>query len=150
MHDRHRGTFSPSFLSFDVLFLLRSYAALFFLCVFVDYQIIRIKYSPKIFFSADAILFPVCIPTLSVGKHALRKTAYLPNRTCVRASIVLVSFQTKAYIHPNLVVRVPHQFDAFFDPKNASEKNAKNITPPSSIGQLEKRTSSRAIDVVQH
>ena len=32
---------------------------------------------------------------------------------------------------------MPDQFDAFFNPKNASEKNAKNITPPS-IGQLEK------------
>ena len=31
--------------------------------------------------------------------------------------------------------------------KNASENNSKNIAPPSS-GQLEKRTSSRATDVV--
>ena len=36
--------------------------------------------------------------------------------------------------------------DAFFNLKNASEKDAKNITP--SIGQLEKRTSSLATDVV--
>ena len=43
-------------------------------------------------------------------------------------------------------VQVPDQFDAFH-PKNASEKNAKNITPPS-IGQLENRSSFRATDVV--
>jgi len=43
---------------------------------------------------------------------------------------------------------VSDQFDAFFNPKNASEKNAKNITP--STGQLEKRASSRATDVVWH
>ena len=50
---------------------------------------------------------------------------------------------------PIVFVLVPDQFDAFlfFNPKNASEKNAKNTTPPS-IGQLEKRTSSRVTDVV--
>ena len=41
---------------------------------------------------------------------------------------------------------MPDQFDAFFNPKNSSEKDAKSITP--SIGQLEKRTSSRATDDV--
>ena len=44
-------------------------------------------------------------------------------------------------------MQVPDQVDAFFHPKNASEKNAKNITPES-IGQFKKRTSSRATDVV--
>ena len=48
---------------------------------------------------------------------------------------------------PIFFVHVPDQFDAFFNPKNASEEDAKNNTPPS-IGQLEKRTSSRATDVV--
>ena len=33
-------------------------------------------------------------------------------------------------------MQVPDQFDAFFNPKTASEKNAKIITPPS-IGQIE-------------
>ena len=41
-------------------------------------------------------------------------------------------------MHPNLFGHMPNQFDAFFNPKNASEKIAKKITPPS-IGQLEKR-----------
>ena len=54
----------------------------------------------------------------------------------------------KAYIHPNIFVQVPYQFDAFFNPENASEKDDKNITQPSIIGQLEKRTSSWATDVV--
>ena len=47
-----------------------------------------------------------------------------------------------------LFVLLPDQSDAFFNPKNVSETNAINITPPS-IGQLEKRTSSRATDVVR-
>ena len=42
-------------------------------------------------------------------------------------------------------VRLPDYFDTFFNPKNVSETNAINITPPS-ISQLEKRTSSRATD----
>ena len=74
-----------------------------------------------------------------IGKHALRKTANLPNRTCVGVSLMPYF---KAHIHPNLFVQVPDQFDAFFNPKNASENSAKNITP--SVGQLEKRTSFRA------
>ena len=81
-----------------------------------------------------------------IGKHALRKTANLPNRTCVGVSLMPYF---KAHIHPNLFVQVPDQFDAFFNPKNASEKNAKTITPPS-IGQFEKHTSSRATDIVSH
>ena len=81
-----------------------------------------------------------------IGKHALRKTANLPNRTCVGVSLMPYF---KAHMHPNLFVQVPDQFDAFFNPKNASETNAKNITPPS-IGQLEQRTSSLATDVVWH
>ena len=81
-----------------------------------------------------------------VGKHAIRKAAHLPNRTGVRWSLIPL---IKAFIHHNLFVQVPHQFDAFFNPNNASEKSAKNITPPS-IGQLEKRTSSLATDVVSY
>ena len=63
------------------------------------------------------------------------------NRHTSRTEPVLV----RAYIHPNLV-QMPDQFDAFFNPNNALEKDAKNISP--SIGQLEKRTSSRGTDVV--
>ena len=48
---------------------------------------------------------------------------------------------------PIFFVQVSNQFDAIFNPKNASEKDAKKITPPS-IGQLEQRASSRATDVV--
>ena len=50
--------------------------------------------------------------------------------------------QIKVCAHPN-------QFDAFFNPKEPSENNAKNITPLS-IGQLEKPTSYRATDVAWH
>ena len=53
----------------------------------------------------------------------------------------------KVYIHAIVLKTVPDQFDAFFNPKNASQKDAKNITPPST-GQVEKRTSSRATDAV--
>jgi len=48
---------------------------------------------------------------------------------------------------PIVYAQVPDQLDALFNPKNASEKNAKTITPPS-IGQLENRASTRATDVV--
>ena len=33
--------------------------------------------------------------------------------------------QIAAYIHPNLFVQMPDQFDAFLNPKNASEKKSK-------------------------
>ena len=42
--------------------------------------------------------------------------------------------------------KVPEQFYAF-NPKNASQRDAKDITPLP-ISQLEKRTSSRATDIV--
>ena len=54
-----------------------------FLCVFADYSN---KILHKNVFSAEAVLFPVY--TLMVGKHVLWKTAYLPNRTCVGASLI--------------------------------------------------------------
>ena len=34
-------------------------------------------------------------------KHALQKTAYLPNRTCVAASLIS---QIESYVHPNLII----------------------------------------------
>ena len=46
-----------------------------------------------------------------------------------------------------ILAYVPDQLDAFFNPKNAAKMNPKSITWPS-IGQLEKRKSSRATDVV--
>ena len=70
-------------------------------------------------FSPEAILFQ---GYSSGTKHAFRKTAYLPNRTCVASS---VTYYMKAYIHPNIFGQVSDQFDAFFNPKNASENNAK-------------------------
>ena len=53
----------------------------------------------------------------------------------------------KPTLKPLVYAQVPDQLDALFNPKNASEKNAKTITPPS-IGQLENRASTRATDVV--
>ena len=50
---------------------------------------------------------------------------------------------------PKGIVQVPDKFDAFFKPKNSSEKDVKDTTPPL-IGQLEKPASSRATDVVYH
>ena len=79
-------------------------------------------------------------------KHALRKTAYLPKQTCVWYAQYL---RLRHTFTPIFLGQMPDQFDAFFDPKNASEKNAQKITPPS-IGQLQKRTSSRVTDVVWH
>ena len=66
--------------------------------------------------------------------------AYLPNRTSVAIAVYLRRKLTSTAI---FFVLLPDQFDAMFNPKNVSETNAINIIPPS-IGQLEKRTSSRA------
>ena len=60
--------------------------------------------------------------------------AYLPNRTSVVTAVCLIRKLTFTAIFFALL---PDQFDAFFDPKNVSETNAINITPPSD-GQLEK------------
>ena len=79
------------------------------------------------------------------GKDALRKTAYLPHRTCVGASLNVSD--ESLHSPQSLLNKVPDQFGALFNTKNASERDAKNITPPS-IGQVEKRTSSRATDFV--
>ena len=76
--------------------------------------------------------------------HASRKTAYILKQTCVWYVYYL---RLKHTFTPIFLGQMPDQFDVFFDPKNASEKNAQNITLPS-IGQLQKRTSSRATDVV--
>ena len=70
---------------------------------------------------------------------------YLPNRTSV--VVTAICLRRKLTFTAIFIVLLPDQFDAFFNPKNVSETNAINITPPS-IGQLEKRTSSRATDAV--
>ena len=65
---------------------LRSHAGHFFLCVFVDYSN-KILYK-NVFFSISYTTSGIY--TLMVGKQAVRKTAYLPNRTCVGASLTCV------------------------------------------------------------
>ena len=44
---------------------------------------------------------------------------------------------------------MPDQLNIFFNPRKAPEKNADNNTPPP-IGQVEKRTTPRATDIVWH
>ena len=68
---------------------------------------------------------------------------YLPNRTSAVTAVCLSRKLTFTAIFFGLP---PDQFDAFFNPKNVSETNAINVTP--CIGQLAKRTSSRATDAV--
>ena len=74
-------------------------------------------------------------------KHALRKKAQLPNHKSILIAVYLYK-----NIHGNIFGRLPDQFDTLFHPKNTAETNAIKL-PPLSIGQLEKRTSSRATDV---
>ena len=69
---------------------------------------------------------------------------YLPNRTSV---LIAVYLRRKFAFTAIFLVLLPVQFDAFLNPKNVSETNAINVTPPS-IGQREKRPSSRATDAV--
>ena len=95
--------------------ILRSHGGIFlFVCFFY--------YSKKISFetiiSAEAITFAVYS---SGNKHALRKTAYVQKRTCVAGTL---TYYIEAYIHPNLFTQVRDQFDAFFNPKDASKKHA--------------------------
>ena len=54
------------------------------LCFF--YYSNKIFYTVQCLFSAEAILFQYIFS--SGRKHALGKTAYLPNRTCVGASLM--------------------------------------------------------------
>ena len=70
----------------------------------------RVKERRRAFFSVCFLLI-------------IRKNIYFPNRTWVGASLIRLII---AYIHPNGSVQVPDQFDPF-NPKNASEKNAKMI-----------------------
>ena len=65
--------------------------------------------------------------------------AYLPKWT---SFVIAVHIKRQFTFTANFYVLRPDQFDAFFNPKHVSETNAIDITP--SIGQLEKRTSSRA------
>ena len=77
--------------------------------------LIRIKYSVKCLLSAEAIVYwfeknmiKNASPQQKLNyfqyivssgrKEALRKTAYLPNRTCVGANLM---YQIKVYIHPS-------------------------------------------------
>ena len=106
---------------------------------------IRIKYSIKCFFSAEAILFPVIHSSGSVGNTPYGKR-YISRTKAVYGKLNILD---KSLHSPQSFCTRAGQFDEFSNPKNASEKNAKNITPPS-IGQLEKRTSSHATDVVWH
>ena len=82
--------------------------------------------------------------SLVVGNIPYGKRHTSRTRTCVGASLV---YWIKVYTHPIFFNKVPDHLDAFFNPRNASEKDAKNITPPS-IGQIENRTSSPATDFV--
>lgn len=121
------------------------------MCVFVDcsskknyeYQVF-IYFSSKsyvrvYFFIVHKYMYEVCS---SGSKHALRKTAYLPNRTSIVTAVYLRRKLTLMVLY-FFVVLLPNHLNAFFNPKNASETNAINITPPST-GQLEKLLSSRA------
>ena len=92
--------------------VLSSHAGHFFSCVFVDFDSNKIFYkvlifsrsytdSNKIFYKSVFFSRSYTISiiyTLMVEKHTLRKTAYLPNRTCVGASLM---YQIKAWIHPS-------------------------------------------------
>ena len=60
-----------------------------------------------------------------------------------------VTYFTKAYVLKTNKVTLPDHSDAFVSPKNDSETKAVTITPPF-IGQLKKRPSSCATDIVLH
>ena len=82
----------------------------------------------------------------SSGRNAPYGKRIPPEQKAVRPSIRYVK---KTYNHGNIfsILLLPDHSDTFLNPKICSETNAVNITLPS-IGQLEKRTSSRATDIV--
>ena len=82
---------------------------------------------------------------VSGWKHALRKTAYLPNQNLCWCK--LSTLDESLHSPQSSLYRCQISSMRSSTRKNTPEKNAKSITPPS-IGQLEKHTSSRATDVV--
>ena len=67
---------------------------------------------------------------LAVGNtppNGIRKTPYLPNHICYASAVYLGRKPTFATI---FLARPKNKIDAFFNPKNASEMNARNNTPP--------------------
>ena len=64
--------------------------------------------------------------SISGRKHALRKTSHLPNRICYSSAVYLRRNITFASI---FLGRLADQFDAIFNPKNASGTNATKYTP---------------------
>ena len=74
------------------------------------------------------------------GKRHTPRTGPALQDSCIRSNVTFT---------PILFGRVPDHFNAFFNLKSASEKDAKNVTPPST-GQLEKRTTSCTTDAVEH
>ena len=63
---------------------------------------------------------------ISVRKHALHKTPYLPNNISYASAVYLGRHITCTVL---FLVRLTYRFGAFFNPKNASEANATNNTP---------------------
>ena len=70
--------------------------------------------------------------------------AYHPNRASVSIAVYLGKKHNFTLIVLELLANL---FDVFFNPKNISETNDISNNPLS-IGQLEKRTSSRATDAI--
>ena len=60
-------------------------------------------------------------------KHVLRETSYLPNHTCYAAA---VNLRRKLAFTSIFLALLTNQFDAFFNPNNASEMNATNSASP--------------------
>ena len=83
------------------------------------------------YFPAEAILFPIhatVVGNTPYGKRHISRT----EPVLVQAEYL----RLKRTFTPIFFVQVPDQFDALFNRKNDSEKDAKNITRPS-IGQHE-------------
>ena len=68
-----------------------------------------------------------CYIQSSGGKHALKKTSYLPNNICKTFAVFLRINLTFTAV---FLERLTDHFHAFFNPQTPSEMNATNITPP--------------------
>ena len=105
----------------------RSHADFFCVCVFR--WLLEQKYMPDFFFffflSRRNISPGIYI--LALGSTPYGKKAYLPNQTYKSSAVYL---RRKLTFTAIFLVLTTNQFDAFFNPKNASDRNATNSARP--------------------
>ena len=97
----------------------RSHAVHSFLCVFVAYSNKILLRSKKCFFFSRSYTIS------SIYIRVVGNTPYGRRHISRTKAVYGKLSKIKGYIHPSHFVQVPNQFDAFFNSKNAPEKNTR-------------------------